>query len=121
MKLFLVLGPTWIFEIIGHLAGGAEEIWYFPDVLNMLQGVFVFIMAVCNRKVLHTILGKKAERITSGKINMKTLVKRSKSRDPAAANSNSRNSNSTPSTSRPSVSLTKDTDLQTETQDAHMP
>ena len=78
----------------------------------MLQGVFVFIMAVCNRKVINTILGKRADRIVSAKISMKTLMRRSKSRDPGAGGSNTDNTPS--SASRPSMNYTRGTELPSE-------
>ena len=75
----------------------------------MLQGVFVFIMAVCNRKVINTILGKRADRIVSAKVNMKSLMKRSRSKDPGA-----NSGTDTQSSSRPSMTFTKATELPSE-------
>ena len=34
---------------------------YFTDVLNILQGVYVFIIFVCKKSVLNVILGKRAD------------------------------------------------------------
>ena len=36
------MGALWIFEIVAALVEGGEEYWHFTDVINMLQGVYVF-------------------------------------------------------------------------------
>ena len=64
VKLFLGMGFIWIFEIISGFAndGVHESAWYLTDLLNMLQGVYVFLIFVCKRSVVFAILGHKESR-----------------------------------------------------------
>ena len=58
LKLFIIMGFIWIFDIISGLIGDKdipEHHWYFIDCLNMLQGVFVFIIFVCKRNVFNVV------------------------------------------------------------------
>ena len=59
LKLFIGMGFIWIFEIISglvHKETGAAA-WYFTDVLNMLQGFYIFFVFICKRKVFNVICG----------------------------------------------------------------
>nr|XP_040579384.1 G-protein coupled receptor Mth2-like isoform X1 [Lepeophtheirus salmonis] len=60
MKLFLGMGIIWIFEILAKGTSGIvpQEVWYFTDILNMLQGFYVFLIFVCKRNVIEVILKK---------------------------------------------------------------
>jgi len=60
VKLFFGMGILWIFEIIsGFLADTTpEEIWYVFDILNMLQGVYLFVIFVLKHSVLFEIRKK---------------------------------------------------------------
>lgn len=62
IKLFVGMGFIWIFEIIAGMASDDihESAWYFFDVLNMMQGFFVFVTFVCKRNVINAILCKQA-------------------------------------------------------------
>ena len=42
LKIFVGMGALWIFEIVAALVETREEYWYVTDVINMLQGVYVF-------------------------------------------------------------------------------
>ena len=58
LKLFFGMGFIWTFDIISGLIGDdvvAEHHWYFTDCLNMLQGVYIFIIFVCKRNVFKVI------------------------------------------------------------------
>nr|AJA06111.1 G-protein coupled receptor Mth-like protein 1 [Dastarcus helophoroides] len=55
MKLVVVMGVTWIFDIISWAIGGPQELWYFSDFLNSLQGVFIFIVIGCQPQVLSAV------------------------------------------------------------------
>lgn len=46
MKLVIVMGITWIIDVISWGVGGPNYIWYATDVINALQGLFIF-MVVC--------------------------------------------------------------------------
>ena len=58
LRLFLGMGFIWIFEIIAGLFDEHvhESAWYFTDILNMLQGFYVFLIFVCKRNVIFAIL-----------------------------------------------------------------
>ena len=61
IKLFFGMGFTWIIDIISGLISDdvvAEHHWYFTDILNMLQGVYIFIIFVCKRNVFRIIFRK---------------------------------------------------------------
>ncbi|XP_046390262.1 probable G-protein coupled receptor Mth-like 3 [Ischnura elegans] len=54
LKLFIVMGVNWALEIISSLVGG-ECIWLPFDLLNTLQGVFVFYIFVWKIKILRKL------------------------------------------------------------------
>lgn len=49
--LFLLMGVSWMWEIISFVAGGNADHWLITDVLNILTGVFIFFTFVCKPKV----------------------------------------------------------------------
>ncbi|CAG0886929.1 unnamed protein product [Cyprideis torosa] len=51
IKLFFVMGITWVAEVISW-AWGQNDFWYIVDYINALQGVFMFVIFVCKRKTL---------------------------------------------------------------------
>lgn len=56
LKLFLTMGLLWTMESISWIFEKESEKNYFfifTDILNCLQGVFIFIIFVCKRKVLN--------------------------------------------------------------------
>ena len=59
LKLFFGMGFIWIFEIISGLVPDQvhESSWYFTDILNLSQGLYVFVCFVCKRNVIFAILG----------------------------------------------------------------
>ncbi|VVC43990.1 Methuselah ectodomain, domain 2,GPCR, family 2-like,GPCR, family 2, secretin-like [Cinara cedri] len=58
VKLFLVMGIPWSFEVLSKVLKTNWFIWYVLDEINALQGVMVFVIFVAKRKVI-TSLRKK--------------------------------------------------------------
>ena len=50
-SLFILMGISWIMEIVSWLVGGSAYYWIPSDVFNILMGVFIFIIFVCKKKV----------------------------------------------------------------------
>ncbi|XP_028036704.1 probable G-protein coupled receptor Mth-like 2 [Bombyx mandarina] len=50
LKLFLVMGISWIFEIASFAHGKSHIIWKIMDIFNCLQGVIIFLLLVVLRK-----------------------------------------------------------------------
>lgn len=46
-KLVVVMGVTWSADVVSWAAGGPEYVWYATDLLNALQGVFIFLVVGC--------------------------------------------------------------------------
>lgn len=44
------MGVSWMLELLATIFGGDSIWWDIPDVFNSLQGVFVFIIFVLNKK-----------------------------------------------------------------------
>lgn len=55
VKLFSVMGISWVLELITTLYKEPVILWYFTDFCNVLQGVFVFLIFVFKRNVLIAI------------------------------------------------------------------
>ncbi|KAK7868537.1 hypothetical protein R5R35_004819 [Gryllus longicercus] len=51
LKLVVVMGLTWVMDIISWAAGGPNYLWYFTDLVNALQGVFIFAVVGCQQQV----------------------------------------------------------------------
>ncbi|KAG7163135.1 G-protein coupled receptor Mth2-like [Homarus americanus] len=50
IKLFIVMGIVWIAETIsGAHQRNSCTYWVFFDIINALQGVFIFLVTVCNK------------------------------------------------------------------------
>merc|ERR1712080_76608 len=67
LRLFIGMGIIWYFEIIAFSFTGTDigvEWFYFTDTLNMLQGVWVFLIFVCKRNVLKVVT-RRAESLYS--------------------------------------------------------
>ncbi|XP_014372083.2 probable G-protein coupled receptor Mth-like 3 [Papilio machaon] len=50
LKLFLVMGISWTFEIASFAHGEAHIIWKIMDIFNCLQGVVIFLILVVLRR-----------------------------------------------------------------------
>ncbi|CAH0604493.1 unnamed protein product [Chrysodeixis includens] len=46
-KLVVVMGVTWGADVLSWAAGGPDYVWYATDLLNALQGVFIFLVVGC--------------------------------------------------------------------------
>ncbi|XP_063239036.1 probable G-protein coupled receptor Mth-like 1 [Bacillus rossius redtenbacheri] len=51
LKLVIVMGLTWLADVVSWAAGGPSYLWYLPDVVNTLQGVFIFAVVGCHPQV----------------------------------------------------------------------
>ncbi|CRK90996.1 CLUMA_CG004684, isoform A [Clunio marinus] len=51
LKLVIVMGVTWIVDVLSWAVGGPHYIWYFSDIVNSLQGLFIFIVVGCQPQV----------------------------------------------------------------------
>lgn len=50
LKLFIVMGVLWIAETLSSISHRRTcSYWLLSDIINSLQGVFIFLVAVCNR------------------------------------------------------------------------
>ncbi|XP_049877731.1 G-protein coupled receptor Mth-like [Pectinophora gossypiella] len=55
IRLFVVMGVAWIFEMIGSVSS-SHITWEILDVINSLQGVFIFlVLVVFRRKVIKSM------------------------------------------------------------------
>jgi G protein-coupled receptor Mth (Methuselah protein) len=52
MKLVVVMGVSWIADVLSWIVGGPQELWYLTDLINCFQGVFIFIVVGCQPQVL---------------------------------------------------------------------
>ncbi|XP_069675217.1 G-protein coupled receptor Mth2-like isoform X1 [Periplaneta americana] len=50
LKMFLVMGIPWIFEPISVIVNDSTGFWLVMDILNCLQGLFIFLILVVFRK-----------------------------------------------------------------------
>lgn len=51
LKLFIVMGASWLMEIISTLTPTLAELFYVSDAFNIFQGVMVFMIFVCKKKI----------------------------------------------------------------------
>ncbi|XP_071447323.1 probable G-protein coupled receptor Mth-like 3 [Hetaerina americana] len=52
LSVFMIMGILWIFEVISFLCKGMEDWWRLTDILNCLQGVYIFLIVVCRKRVV---------------------------------------------------------------------
>ena len=63
-KMFIIMGMTWFSELFGFALSwsiGRDKVWkyfVFNDMINLLQGVLIFIVLICKPSVLNKILPK---------------------------------------------------------------
>jgi G protein-coupled receptor Mth (Methuselah protein) len=58
LRLFIVMGASWIMESISVLFDQVEYIFYATDFLNCIQGVIIFILFVWTPKVKKILIKK---------------------------------------------------------------
>ncbi|KAM7347331.1 adhesion G-protein coupled receptor methuselah-like 1 isoform 1-T4 [Cochliomyia hominivorax] len=51
LKLVVVMGVTWIVDVISWIVGGPQHWWFVTDLINALQGVFIFVVVGCQPQV----------------------------------------------------------------------
>lgn len=51
MKLVVVMGVTWVMDVISWAVGGPNYLWYVTDMINAFQGVFIFVVVGCQPQV----------------------------------------------------------------------
>ncbi|KAG7202061.1 hypothetical protein KM043_004739 [Ampulex compressa] len=51
MKLVVVMGVTWVADVVSWGIGGPQYIWYFTDMINAFQGVLIFAVVGCQPQV----------------------------------------------------------------------
>lgn len=62
VKLFIVMGISWIAEIISSFVNQytnyswREQVFYATDALNCLQGVLIFVLFVMKKRVYHALM-----------------------------------------------------------------
>lgn len=59
VKLIVVMGITWIFEVLSFADGSKNDFWLPTDILNGLQGLIIFLLLVAMRKRVRKLLAKK--------------------------------------------------------------
>ena len=57
MKLFFVMGLTWIVGFLASLVA-RPVLWYLFGILNTLQGFFIFLSFVATKKILRLVLAR---------------------------------------------------------------
>uniref|UniRef100_A0A1B6G471 G-protein coupled receptors family 2 profile 2 domain-containing protein n=1 Tax=Cuerna arida TaxID=1464854 RepID=A0A1B6G471_9HEMI len=58
LKLFGLMGVTWVLEVVSWLCGGPEHYWYATDAINAFRSVFIFVLFCTKKKVLVLIKNK---------------------------------------------------------------
>lgn len=51
LKLVVVMGVTWIVDVLSWVVGGPQCWWFVTDLINALQGVFIFLVVGCQPQV----------------------------------------------------------------------
>ncbi|CAH1797565.1 unnamed protein product [Owenia fusiformis] len=54
IKLFIIMGFTWILGFVAPFVG-SDFVWYVFILLNALQGAFIFVASVCTKRVLKSL------------------------------------------------------------------
>ncbi|KAG8239842.1 hypothetical protein J437_LFUL011468 [Ladona fulva] len=56
IKLFLVMGLSWGMEVVSWLIRGPSCYWFATDMFNNLQGLFIFIIFICKKRVKRQLI-----------------------------------------------------------------
>ncbi|KAG8234417.1 hypothetical protein J437_LFUL015527 [Ladona fulva] len=51
LKLVVVMGVTWVADVISWAVGGPAHAWYATDLINAFQGVLIFAVVGCQPQV----------------------------------------------------------------------
>ncbi|KAL0267232.1 UNVERIFIED_CONTAM: hypothetical protein PYX00_009566 [Menopon gallinae] len=52
LKLFILMGVSWIMELISWAVGGPVYYWFLPDIINLLRSVFIFVSLCWKKQVI---------------------------------------------------------------------
>ncbi|KAJ6642043.1 G-protein coupled receptor Mth2 [Pseudolycoriella hygida] len=55
VRLFIVMGISWIMEIISFLVNPVGKVFYATDIMNTIQGVIIFFLFVMKPKTMNLI------------------------------------------------------------------
>ncbi|XP_046623237.1 G-protein coupled receptor Mth2-like [Neodiprion virginianus] len=55
VKLFVVMGICWSTEVISGIWEEPRYIWYVTDMVNALQGILIFVIFVCKKKICRSL------------------------------------------------------------------
>lgn len=58
LKVFVVVSALWVMEVLSNIFEFPKQLFYIIDTCNVLQGFFIFIIFVCNKKVITAIKSK---------------------------------------------------------------
>jgi hypothetical protein len=58
LKLFIVMGISWLLEIVATFGTYNQLWWIVSDIFNLLQGVLIFAIFVLKKSVLVAIRKK---------------------------------------------------------------
>ncbi len=67
IKLSSIMGLTWTFGFLASFTG-STVLWYFFIIFNTLQGLFICVAFICNRKVIR-MMGRYSGRVSSAMSN----------------------------------------------------
>ncbi|XP_062550724.1 G-protein coupled receptor Mth2-like isoform X3 [Armigeres subalbatus] len=67
LRLFIVMGVTWTFEILSWAMENSIWIFYVVDVCNCLLGVMIFFLFVWKQKVRKLVAKRTSSRLSSNK------------------------------------------------------
>ncbi|XP_046390056.1 G-protein coupled receptor Mth2-like [Ischnura elegans] len=97
LKLFIIMGVNWMMELIQTVVKGPDYLWVVCDLLNALQGVFIFFIFVWKKKVrgvaTRRICQMLPEKFSSGSQIMRSLnpwQHKADSADPSQSDNTSR-------------------------------
>ncbi|CAB3383419.1 Hypothetical predicted protein [Cloeon dipterum] len=66
VRLFLLMGCTWFLEIFSWAVGGQPTyVWYLPDAINGLRGVFIFWFCVLSNEKRRTPIRQRINTLSS--------------------------------------------------------
>ncbi|CAG4971220.1 unnamed protein product [Colias eurytheme] len=61
IKISLLMGISWVLEMISSFYPDYNRIWYILDTYNMLIGVALFVSFVCKKKIWHRLFRRRDE------------------------------------------------------------
>ena len=63
LKLCVVMGCTWVFELVSWALPLPQQycwLWYFTDLLNMLQGLWIFLIFVAKPSIYRKLVKRQS-------------------------------------------------------------